>query len=373
MVLQKSSLSSMDFKVRRNPAELVPPAEPTPHELKLGDSGKEQRTNSWWIAQVKVYCSLKLMQMSHLTSLVLILCLHSLASMSSSVMFHFLMMELLTLPLLLIQVTRLKCGGFIFGIPVNHVMCDGIGIAQFIKAVAEIAQSAPKPSIMPVWCRDHLCARDPPTVTCLHLEYQQQPLHDNKTLSFKSSHASFFFGPKHIHALRNLLPPHLAQSSSTFDILTAFLWRCHTAALHWQNPNQEIRFTFNRPLPEGYYGNAFVMPAVVSTVEMLCDRPLSYALELAKKSKKGSFIVSDLTKSRLSDVDFGWGKPLYSGVNKDGIGDNPGVSYYIPYTNSKGEHGKVVLICLPDEAMKRFHKELNVILLHINDEDEPIM
>ncbi|MED6139212.1 hypothetical protein PIB30_081755 [Stylosanthes scabra] len=310
-------------------------------------------------------------------------------------------------PLLLIQVTRLKCGGFIFAIRVNHAICDGIGIAQFIKGIAEIAKGASKPSITPVWCRDLLYARDPPTVTCLHPEYQQLPLHDNKTPSFKCCHASFFFGPKHIHALRRLLPLHLAQSSSTFDILTAFLWRCHTAAIHWQNPNQEVRLmcvvnarfepcrsTFNTPLPEGYYGNAFVIPAVASTVGMLCGRPLSYALELVKKSKKeateefvhstadlmatngrpvfsmeGSLIVSDLTKSGLSDVDYGWGKPLFSGL--DGLDDFPGACCYVPYTNSKGEHGKVVLICLLEEAMERFEKELNGIL-HVKDEDEPI-
>ncbi|XLU70868.1 hypothetical protein S245_029921, partial [Arachis hypogaea] len=35
-----------------------------------------------------------------------------------------------------------------------------------------------------------------------------------------------------------LLPRHLAQSSTTFEVLTACIWRCHTAALpQWQIPN----------------------------------------------------------------------------------------------------------------------------------------
>ncbi|RYR15905.1 hypothetical protein Ahy_B04g072853 [Arachis hypogaea] len=34
-----------------------------------------------------------------------------------------------------------------------------------------------------------------------------------------------------------LLPRHLAQSSTTFEVLTACIWNCHTATLQWQNPN----------------------------------------------------------------------------------------------------------------------------------------
>ncbi|RYR58248.1 hypothetical protein Ahy_A05g023907 [Arachis hypogaea] len=297
----------------------------------------------------------------------------------------------------LYDVTRLKCGGFIFAIRVNHTLCDGCGIGQFIKGIAEIAQGASNPSIIPAWCRELLCARDPPRVTFIHHKYKQLSLDDNKTVSLKLSQASFFFRPREIDALRCLLPRHLAQSSTTFDILTACVWRCHTAALQWQNPNQEVllmcvvnaRFKpcrFSPPLPEGFYGNAFVLPTAVSTVEKLCGQPLSYALELVKKTKKeaseeyvhstadlmatkgkpafslseGSFMVSDMTKCGFRDVDYGWGKPLYSGLDKAGMDDVPGLSYFIPYTNSKGEYGRVVLMCLAEEAMKRFEKELHV-------------
>ncbi|MED6136409.1 hypothetical protein PIB30_055907 [Stylosanthes scabra] len=438
MVLQKSSSSpSMVFKVRRNPTELVAPAGPTPHELKLLSDIDDQQGLRIYYSAVQFFPYSSSMAgkdpipvIRQALSKVLVL-YYPLAGRlrkgpsgklmvdctAEGVLFieadadvtldHFgvdllppfpCFDELLhhvpssndgiiNSPLLLIQVTRLKCGGFIFAIRVNHTMCDAIGITQFIKAVAEIAQGASKPSIMPVWCRDLLCARDPPTVTSLHPEYHQPPLHhhNKNVFSSKSCHASFFFGPKQIHALRRLLPGDLAQSSSTFEVLTAFLWRCYTATLHYQNPNQEVRLmcvvnirsTFNHPLPEGYYGNAFVIPAIVSTVEMLCNRPLSYALKLAKKSKKAateeyfhstadlmatngrpafnmteSFIVSDLTKCGLSDVDYGgWGNPLYSGL--DGLDDVPGACYYVPYTNSKRENGKEVLICLPGEAMKR--------------------
>ncbi|XLR25007.1 benzyl alcohol O-benzoyltransferase-like [Arachis ipaensis] len=182
-------------------------------------------------------------------------------------------------------------------------MYDGSGFVQFIKGIAEIAQGATKPSILPLCCRELLCARDPPRVTCIHHEYKQLPLQDdNKNVFFKPSHASFFFGSKEIDALRCLFPLHVAQSSSTFDVLSACLWRCYTAALHRQNPNQEVRF----------------MCAVNARFQ-----PCS------------------------------------------------GESYFVPYTNSKGEHGTVVLICLPEEGMERFEKELNG-MVKIKDEEKTI-
>ncbi|KAJ0084060.1 hypothetical protein Patl1_29411 [Pistacia atlantica] len=52
-------------------------------------------------------------------------------------------------PLLLIQVTRLLCGGFILALRLNHTMCDGYGLVQFLNAVEEMAQGKPTPSVTP--------------------------------------------------------------------------------------------------------------------------------------------------------------------------------------------------------------------------------
>ncbi|KEH15838.1 benzyl alcohol O-benzoyltransferase [Medicago truncatula] len=197
-------------------------------------------------------------------------------------------------PLLLIQVTRLKGGGFIFAYRMNHTMSDGIGISIFLNALAEIARGASKPTILPVWCREILCTKDPPKITRVHNEYKQlEP--DNKSI-FEPYHRSFFFGPSEISAIRALLPQHQAQNSTSFEVLTAFIWRCRTKALQWENQDQEVRLlcivnarfrrcTFNPPLPKGYYGNAFVFPAAVTTVGKLCNEPIEYALELREKSK----------------------------------------------------------------------------------------
>jgi hypothetical protein len=259
-----------------------------------------------------------------------------------------------------------------------------------MSAVGEISRGMNKPSIAPVWRRELLNARDPPRITCTHREYEQVPDTKGTIVPLDDLvHRSFFFGPTELAALRPLFPSHL-QQQSIFEIITACLWRCRTIALQ-PNIDEEVRIIciynargkFNPPLPKGYYGNAFAFPVAISTAGKLIENPLGYALELIKKAKadvteeymhsmadlmviKGRphftsvrmYLVSDVTHVGLRDVDFGWGKAVYGGV-----GVVPGLaSFYIPFKNAKGEEGLVIPVCLPNQAMKRFVKELDSLL-----------
>lgn len=67
--------------------------------------------------------------------------------------------------------TKLKCGGFIVGLRLNHTISDAPGLCQFMIAIAEIAQGMQSPSILPVWERHILSARTTPHVTCDHHVY----------------------------------------------------------------------------------------------------------------------------------------------------------------------------------------------------------
>ncbi|XP_022858860.1 benzyl alcohol O-benzoyltransferase [Olea europaea var. sylvestris] len=301
----------------------------------------------------------------------------------------------LNCPLLLIQVTRLKCGGFIFALRLNHTMCDAGGLVQFMVAVGEIARGATAPSVLPVWQRELLDARQPPRVTYKHHEYDQVPDTKGTIIPLDDMvHKSFFFGSKEVNNLRKLVPPQLRNCSS-FELLTACLWRCRTIAIS-PDPEEEVRILcivnarnrFNPPLPNGYYGNAFAFPVAISTAENLCKKPLGYALELVMKTKADvteeymksladlmvirgrphftvvrTYLVSDVTRAGFGDVDFGWGKAFYGGPAKGGVGAIPGVaSFYIPFRNEKGEDGIVVPICLPALAMEQFVKELESMI-----------
>ncbi|KAJ6296927.1 hypothetical protein OIU78_022617 [Salix suchowensis] len=118
-------------------------------------------------------------------------------------------------------------------------MSDATGLNQFLSAMCKMVHGARTPSIQPVWERHILMARNPPQVTCSHHEYDQlADTADNVPLTMKT-HRSFFFGPADLSTIRGLAPPHL-RHCSTFDVLTAFLWRCRTIALQ-TNPNEEMR------------------------------------------------------------------------------------------------------------------------------------
>ncbi|XP_034711524.1 methanol O-anthraniloyltransferase-like [Vitis riparia] len=301
-------------------------------------------------------------------------------------------------PLILIQVTRLRCGGFIFALRLNHTMSDALGLIQFLNAISEMAQGLSVPSLLPIWERELLNARNPPRITRIHHEYEEVTNNKGTLMAMDENnlvHRSFFFGPKEIRALRNRLPASLG-ACSTFEVLTAYVWRCRTIAFA-VDPDEVVRISClinmrgkrGFDLPLGYYGNAFVYPASITKAGMLCKNPLEYAIRLLKKAKAemsqeyiksvadlmvikgrpsftqpGNYFVSDVTRAGFGEVNFGWGKPVYGGLAKAlSI-----ISFCTRFRNSKGEEGNVIPICLPPPVMERFEQELK----RMKKEAEPV-
>ncbi|XP_017426276.1 methanol O-anthraniloyltransferase [Vigna angularis] len=302
---------------------------------------------------------------------------------------------------LLFQVTRLTCGGFVFAARMNHTICDSLGLVQFLTMVGEIARGA-SITQFPVWQRELFSARNPPRITCAHNEYETQHCQKETWDTHEMDHGSFFFGPKEIATLRSHLPMHL-QNSSTFEVLSACLWKCRTIALGLK-PNETVglspfitaRGKLGQQVPNGYYGNAFAFPMALARAGPLCQNPLGYALELVKKAKaqmgaeyvssvadlmvlkgrpkyrtEGNYLIGDTTHVGFYEVDFGWGSPIYGGP----AGAIPFVSFYGRFRNSEGEDVIVVPILLPHHVMRRFLSELVKITnkdpMDFSDENMP--
>ncbi|XP_050221524.1 benzyl alcohol O-benzoyltransferase-like [Mercurialis annua] len=395
-----ATASSILFKVNRREPELIAPSKPTPHEFKPLSDIDDQESLRFHIPFIQIYRHDSSMQGKDPVKVIReaigkalvfyypfagrlreglnrkltvectgegVLFIEADADFdlqhSGNVLqppFHFLDEFLfdvpcsngvINCPLLLIQVTRLTCGGFIFALRLNHTMSDGVGIVQFMTAIGELARGELSPRILPVWERQVLSARNPPMTTCIHREYDDFTTAIPFPLDDLVDRA-FFFGPNEIATLRSYAPPHLRQCTS-MEILTACLWKCRTIALQ-PNPMLDMRMIvlnnagkkFNPELmPKGYYGNGFTLSTTVSTAGELIKNPIGYGLELIRKAKaemtreyvqsasdtlvikgrpcfpmEGTFIISDVRHLGWRDVDFGLAKTLNgagSMYNKD--------------------------------------------------------
>ena len=283
----------------------------------------------------------------------------------------------------------------------QHTMADGAGLVQFLDTVAELARGAATPTVRPVWGRELLLAPlddSPRRPRFAHREYDDVP-NTNATIMMPlddMTHRSFVFGSRELAAVRSHLPPALRHSATTFELLTGCLWKCRTSAMA-PAANEEMRMIcivnlrgrgHGGSIPRGYYGNALAFPVAVSTAGDLRANPVGYAVELVMKAKRevdleyvrsvarlmarrgrphftvaNAYLVSDVTKVGMCDLDYGWGKPVYAGPAKGGVGAIPGIaSFLIAVKNAIGEDGIAVPVCLPGPAMDKFGEEMSKLM-----------
>jgi hypothetical protein len=236
-----------------------------------------------------------------------------------------------------------------------------------------------------------------PRTRFVHREYDDLPHTDGTVLPPDDmTQRSFFFGPRELATVRSHLPPSLRHSATTFELLTGCLWKCRTMALA-PAADEKMRMISivnlrgrgqEGNLPPGYYGNAFAFAVAISTAGDLCENPVGYAVELVMKAKRevdleyvrsvaslmvrrgrphfavaNAYLVSDVSKAGIRDLDYGWGKSVYAGPAKGGVGVVPGVaSFLIAVKNAMGEDGIAVPVCLPVPAMEEFMEEMNKLM-----------
>ncbi|MCD7457727.1 hypothetical protein HAX54_035961 [Datura stramonium] len=271
-------------------------------------------------------------------------------------------------PLVLVQVTEFKCGGFVMGLTFCHSICDGLGAAQFLKAVGEFARGVEKLSVAPVWCREYLLPSPssekgfadeikdnssmPPPLT---IPVPDQPL----------EHASFDIPMDEINQLKHQVMQELKMDQnvfcSSFEIIAATLWRHRIRAIlnitdNEKNPSnsssntsfitaaddagdEEVKLVFFAncrhlvPLPEGFYGNCFFPVTITASNKIVAQASLAEVVKLIKDAK-----------AKLPAEFSQWlNNKTYKSTNDDQLNDpfapGPGVGYDTLFISEWGRLG----------------------------------
>ncbi|PIA52772.1 hypothetical protein AQUCO_01000558v1 [Aquilegia coerulea] len=256
----------------------------------------------------------------------------------------------LGIPPLVIQVTRFRCGGMVLCISINHCICDGIGSSQFLHAWAHLTN---KPnadlSIHPIHCRHLLRPHTPPKVTFTHPEFTNHTPHSEGHIDLTQFLQSqplvpvcLTFTPSDILRVKKLCIPSLKCTS--FEALASHTWRCWIKSLNPPSSlkikllfSANIRKMLKPELPQGYYGNGFVLGCAETTAKELINANVHHGVKLVQEAKKSlsndyaksmidfleqqrvkpdlsaSLVISQWSHLGFEDLDFGEGKPVHMG------------------------------------------------------------
>ncbi|KAL4388884.1 hypothetical protein GQ457_09G004760 [Hibiscus cannabinus] len=264
-------------------------------------------------------------------------------------------------PLLLVQVTKFKCGGVCLGIGVQHTLGDAIASVHFINSWADIARGL-SPALAPFMDRTLLRARDPPTPKFHHVEYDPSPQLKKANDDVKPSCVSTFkITVDQLNALKSKANASNGSKYTGFNILAAHIWRCASKARGLSYDQQtkiyfpvDGRSKLNPPLPAGYFGNVIFVTSEITRagdletesfvdtvrrihggLKQINDEYLRSALDYTEKVSDLStlvrgphtfrcpnLVVNSWLRFPFYDADFGWGRPIYVGpanVVQEGI------------------------------------------------------
>ncbi|XP_065848224.1 alcohol acyltransferase 9 [Euphorbia lathyris] len=291
----------------------------------------------------------------------------------------------LDIPPLVIQVTNLLCGGMIICAGINHCICDGIGSSQFLQAWAHITT---KPShdlpTQPFHTRHLLKSRNPPFVNFPHHGYiKNKDSHSDNPMALNHYlqsqplvPTSLTFTSSHILRLKRQCFPSL--KCTTFETLASHTWRSWVKSLDL-SPSLNVKLLFSvnvrkkviPEIPQGYYGNGFVLGCAESFVKDLTSNNLQHGVKLVQHAKSSlnddnvrsmidlledktvktdlstSLVISQWSKLGLEDLDFGEGKALHMGPLTSDI-----YCLFLPVIGD--DNAITVLVSVPESVVGKF-------------------
>ncbi|XVE56538.1 hypothetical protein DITRI_Ditri04bG0019000 [Diplodiscus trichospermus] len=297
--------------------------------------------------------------------------------------------NLLEIPLLVIQVTKFKCGGFSIGMSMNHCMLDGIAAMEFVNGWGQVSRGLPLKA-PPILDRSILKARNPPLIEFPHHEFDEiedisntSKLYEEEEMVYKS----FLFDTDKLGKLKEQATEDgVLSKCTTFELLAGFAWRARCQALNLV-PEQLTKLLFAvdgrprfiPPLPEGFAGNGIVLTNSIATAGDLVQNPLSFAVGLIQQAVKlatdsymrsaidyfevtrsrpslaGTVLITTWSKLSFNTIDFGWGEPISSGPVA--LPEKP-VLLFLPHQKDKKSIN--LLLGLPASAMNTFEELMQI-------------
>ncbi|XP_040378773.1 acyl transferase 4-like [Oryza brachyantha] len=282
--------------------------------------------------------------------------------------------------ILMAQVTKFTCGGFAVGICFSHLVFDGQGAAQFLKAAGEMARGAPAPSVAPVWDRDAI--PDPPKPP------PRGPPPSFTAFNFVTQVVEI--SPESIARIKEDFRASTGEACSTFDAVTAVVFKCRAVAMALPD-DAEVRLGFAAstrhllagvlPAVDGYYGNCVYPVGITRGSGAMREAALAEVVGVMREAKEalavrftdwlrggakddhynvpldyGTVTVSDWSRVGFNEVDYGFGEPGYVFTLNDDVNIVASVIYLRPPAPKRGI--RLMLRCVEEPHAAAFADEL---------------
>ncbi|KAL9230295.1 hypothetical protein vseg_005668 [Gypsophila vaccaria] len=239
------------------------------------------------------------------------------------------------MPLLVTQVTKFGCGGYSIGIGTSHALFDGQATFNFLSAWASkatnnnfISQGKALDWHKPVHTRDtfqiitHQTPKNSGTTTalgtCLAIQHLYQLIIQaspggltlNNPQKFVSSTPedcvlkTFHITSSMIENLKRRTTYGFNNSCSSFEVVTAHLWKARTKALGLRRDRMvclqfsvDTRTRLAPPLAQGFSGNAYVLASVAllaGELELASYETIVNKIKAAKNAVNNQYVSSYL-------------------------------------------------------------------------------
>lgn len=222
-----------------------------------------------------------------------------------------------------------------------HSICDGLGAAQFLNAVGELAKGVEHLSIQPVWRRDFFPPPPHHQANLTALVNLPPPMPN-----YRLEHANVDILLDHINQLKREFQRSTGQTCSSFETVAATFWSRRTQAINFKE-NTQLKLVFfancrqllDPPLPNGFYGNCFFPVTITGSSEQLSRASITDVVNLIQEAKaklpvefakymKGDLLkdgedpfappltyttlfISEWGRLGFNQVDYGWGPPVH--------------------------------------------------------------